>query len=202
VAANRGRVRLDGHPIEHLPAHARAAAGIGRTFQLVGLAKDQTVRDNILLAQHLAAGYSISDALLRTGRARRVEADLVEVADAVIAGLGFERFADVTVRSLSGGQQRIVEVAAVLATRPRLLMLDEPTAGLSPAASENLAVRLAQLRDDLGQTVLLIEHNVPLVLDVCDHIHVLTAGQLLASGRPEELARDERVLSAYLGTQA
>jgi branched-chain amino acid transport system permease protein len=201
VAADSGTVHLDGTPIHHLGPHDRAAAGIGRTFQLVGLARDQTVRENLLLAQHLDARYGIAAALLRTRHARRVEADLAEVADAVIDGLGFGHLAHLPVGSLSGGQQRIVEVAAVLATRPRLLMLDEPTAGLSPAAAETLAERLAQLRDDLGQSILLIEHNVPLVFALCDDVHVMAAGRHLASGTPDELARDDRVVSAYLGVQ-
>ena len=100
---------------------------------------------------------------------------------------------------LSGGQQRLVELAAVLATTPRVVMLDEPTAGLSPAAAENLAERLHALRDEHGQTILLIEHNVPLVLDLCDDVFVLNAGCLLASGPPDELARNPEILGAYLG---
>ena len=122
------------------------------------------------------------------------------MADEVIAGLGFERYANTPVRNLSGGQQRLVELAAVLATAPKLLMLDEPTAGLSPAAAENLAERLHGLRDDDGQSILLIEHNVPLVLDLCDHVYVLAAGRLLADGSPKELANRPEVLGAYLGT--
>jgi ABC-type branched-subunit amino acid transport system ATPase component len=92
-----------------------------------------------------------------------------------------------------------VELAAVLATGPKLLMLDEPTAGLSPAAAENLAERLRGLRNDRGQTILLIEHNVPLVLDLCDYVYVLSAGQLLAAGTTDELAAMPEILGAYLG---
>ncbi|MDQ1396281.1 MAG: branched-chain amino acid transport system ATP-binding protein, partial [Acidimicrobiaceae bacterium] len=106
---------------------------------------------------------------------------------------------DTLVGRLSGGQQRLVELGAVLATSPKLLMLDEPTAGLSPAAAENLAERLHALRDEHGQSMLIIEHNVPLVLDLCDHVYVLNAGRLLADGPPAELATNPEILSAYLG---
>jgi branched-chain amino acid transport system permease protein len=199
VPGATGRVFLNGAPLHELPPHARSKAGLGRTFQLVGLAKDMTVRDNVLLAQHLAASYSDASALLYSAKVDRVERELGALADEVIAGLGFEQFRDTPVGQLSGGQQRLVELAAVLATSPTLLMLDEPTAGLSPAAAENLAERLHSLRDEHGQSILLIEHNVPLVLDLCDHVYVLNAGTLLADGPPSELARRPEVLSAYLG---
>jgi branched-chain amino acid transport system permease protein len=195
----RGTVTLDGARLDALPPWQRARAGLGRTFQLVGLAKDMTVRENVLLAQHLAAPYGDGEALLYTAAVDRCERALAELADEVVAGLGFERFADTPVRNLSGGQQRLVELAAVLATSPKLLMLDEPTAGLSPAAAENLAERLHALRDDFGQSILLIEHNVPLVLDLCDHVYVLNAGAELADGPPAALAKKPEVLSAYLG---
>jgi ABC-type branched-subunit amino acid transport system ATPase component/ABC-type branched-subunit amino acid transport system permease subunit len=196
-----GRVLLDGREVQHDKQHQRAALGLGRTFQNVGLARDQSVRQNILLAQHVLTDYGDLAALGYTRGVARAERELHELADEVIAGLGFERYADTPVRMLSGGQQRLVELAAVLATGPKLLMLDEPTAGLSPAAAENLAERLSSLRDQRGQTILLIEHNVPLVLDLCDHVYVLSAGQLLAAGRPDELAQQPEILGAYLGGQ-
>ncbi len=194
-----GRVWLDGVALHDLAPHRRASAGLGRTFQLVGLSLDMSVRENILLARHQDAAYSDARALLYSRRVGEIEDALGVDADAAIAALGFERYADAPVRTLSGGQRRLVELAAVLATGPKLLMLDEPTAGLSPAAAENLADRLRELRDDHGQTILLIEHNVPLVLDLCDYVYVLNAGRLLAEGPPRELARKPEVLGAYLG---
>ena len=199
VPGATGRVTLDGVTLHDLAPHARAQVGMARTFQLVGLAKDMTVRENVLLTQHLAADYSDARALLYSASVDRVERHLSDLADQVIAGLGFERYTHTPVRQLSGGQQRLVELAAVLATSPKLLMLDEPTAGLSPAAAENLAERLHALRDDQGQSILLIEHNVPLVLDLCDHVYVLNAGRVLADGPPKELSRRPEVLNAYLG---
>ncbi|MDT7571247.1 MAG: branched-chain amino acid transport system ATP-binding protein livM [Actinomycetota bacterium] len=194
-----GSVRLDGADLTARKPHQRAAAGLGRTFQNVGLARDQSVRQNVLLALHPFARYGDAAALTYSPTARGTEAVLATIADEVIAGLGFEQYADTPVRQLSGGQQRLVELAAVLAIGPKLLMLDEPTAGLSPAAAESLAARLAQLRDEHGQSILLIEHNVPLVLDLCDYVYVLSAGQLLAEGTTQELAAMPEILDAYLG---
>ena len=103
-------------------------------------------------------------------------------------------------RNLSGGQQRIAEIACLLMTAPELVMLDEPSAGMAPAAAEELASRLRDLRDVLGRTVLLIEHNVPLVLDTCDTVTVLDAGRVIASGAPDAIVRDEKVIEAYYGS--
>jgi branched-chain amino acid transport system ATP-binding protein len=103
------------------------------------------------------------------------------------------------VRNLSGGQQRIVEIACLLMTAPDLVMLDEPSAGMAPAAAENLATRLRDLRDVVGRTVLLIEHNVPLVLDTSDYVYVLDAGRVIAEGEPREIAADQQVIDAYFG---
>jgi branched-chain amino acid transport system permease protein len=194
-----GRIELLGRDITNEPPHSRAAAGIGRTFQMIGLAKDRSVTENLLLAQHSVAAYSTAEALLRVGRARRVEPELRDRADAAIVALGFERYAGTPVNELSHGQQRIVELGCVLVTAPELVMLDEPSAGMSPGAAENLAERLRDIRDQLGRTVLLIEHNIPLVLDLCDDLYVLEAGRIIASGAAHEVAALPEVVGAYLG---
>jgi branched-chain amino acid transport system permease protein len=199
VPGATGRVTVDGVDVTGQPPHRRAQLGLGRTFQGVGLARDMTLRESILLGQHRRASYSNLQALLFTRQAREQEEQLGLIADAYVEGLGLTDLADQRVRSLSGGQQRLVEIAAVLASTPAVLMLDEPTAGLSPAAAEELARRLHELRDDHGQTILLIEHNVPLVLDLCDYVYVLNAGAVLAEGPPSELAANPEILSAYLG---
>ena len=199
LPASASSITLDGVEIAGEPAWARATAGIGRTFQLVGLPRELTVRESILLAQHRYARYGDASALFFTRRVAGTEAELSELTDRIIEELGFARYADTPVGRLSIGQQRLVEIAAVLAQGPKLLMLDEPSAGLSPAAAEQLAERLTELRDEHGQTILLIEHNVPLVLDVCDHVYVMNAGAMLAEGEPRSLARKPEILSAYLG---
>ncbi|MEA2682409.1 MAG: branched-chain amino acid transport system ATP-binding protein [Chloroflexota bacterium] len=201
VRPDSGVVRFLGQEIQDLAPHARAERGIARTFQNIGLAKSLTVRQNLLLAQHIVAGYNPVQALGFTRKTARVEAELLERADQALAALDFERFAHEPLRNLSHGQQRIVEIGCALVTAPELIMLDEPSAGMSPGAAENLALRLRDLRDELGRTVLLIEHNVPLVLDVCDYIYVLNYGSVLAHGSTAMIARQPEVIGAYFGEE-
>jgi branched-chain amino acid transport system permease protein len=194
-----GTVSMGGRDISGLSAHARAHLGLARTFQQIGLAKDQTVLENMLLAQHVLAGYGSAAALVYSARVARSELEMRSRALEAITALGFAGRENVPVRLLSGGQQRIVEVACALLTDPELLMLDEPSAGMSPAAAESLADRLRDLRDTQGRTVLLIEHNVPLVLDVCDYVYVLNFGKVLAQGTPDDILAHPDVITAYLG---
>jgi ABC-type branched-subunit amino acid transport system ATPase component/ABC-type branched-subunit amino acid transport system permease subunit len=199
VRTEHGVIRYAGEEIQHLRPDQRARRGIARSFQQVGLAKDLSVLDNFLLAQHQASPYGDISALLFSRRARRGEDVLRDRAREAIAALGFERYAEMPVRNLSGGQQRIVEIGCLLVTAPDLVMLDEPSAGMAPAAAESLAERLRDLRDRLDRTVLLIEHNVPLVLDTCDSVCVLDAGRIIAAGLPAEITASADVIDAYFG---
>jgi branched-chain amino acid transport system ATP-binding protein len=199
VRIDGGLIRYRGREIQSLRSDQRARLGIARSFQQVGLAKDLTVRDNFLLAQHQLAPYGDLEALLMSPRAGRTEREFATRTDEAIEALGFQQLADMPVRNLSGGQQRIVEIACLLMTAPDLVMLDEPSAGMAPAAAENLATRLRDLRDALGRTVLLIEHNVPLVLDTCDYVYVLDAGRMIAQGEPRDIAANQQVIDAYFG---
>jgi branched-chain amino acid transport system permease protein len=199
LTPDSGRVELLGEDVSALPAHLRAARGMGRTFQLIGLAKDLSVYENLLMAQHLAAPYSVASALTGIGASRRFEREIRQRADETLEGLGFGRYRDTLVTRLSHGQQRIVEIGCCLVTSPELVMLDEPSAGMSPAAAEDLAATLLDVRDQLGRTVLLIEHNVPLVLGVADELYVMAAGQVIADGEPGEVVTRPEVVTAYLG---
>lgn len=194
-----GTVELLGRDMTRAPAHARAAAGLGRTFQLIGLAKDLSVQENLLLAQHQVARYGVIEALSGLGRAPGIESELRERAGEALVALGFERYADTPVGKLSHGQQRIIEIGCALVTDPELVMLDEPSAGMAPGAVENLAERLREMRDELGRTVLLIEHNIPLVTDVCDELYVMANGSIIAHGEPGEVIGRPEVVEAYLG---
>ena len=194
-----GRVHLLGNDVSSHGAARRARAGLGRTFQNIGLVRDLSVTENFLLAQHHVSGYDPFSALVYTPPVARGERELRERADAAIEALGFQRYARTPVGNLSIGQQRIVELGAVLLTAPEVVLLDEPAAGMSPAAAENLAERLIDLRDTLGRTVLLIEHNIPLVMATCDDLYVLAAGRVIAHGAPNDVVRDDAVLEAYLG---
>ncbi len=200
IKPESGRISLFGADVTDMSAHARARLGLGRSFQLIGLAKDLSVTENLLLAQHQLASYDAASALLRLPRATRVEKELRQRAADAIEALGFDRYADTAVEQLSHGQQRIIEIGCLLVTAPEVLMLDEPSAGMAPALVENLAERLKEMRDDLGKTILLIEHNVPLVLDVCDELWVLDAGRVLANGDPKKVVGQAEVVDAYLGT--
>jgi ABC-type branched-subunit amino acid transport system ATPase component/ABC-type branched-subunit amino acid transport system permease subunit len=197
---DHGRIELLGRDVSSLPPHDRAALGMSRTFQLIGLAKNQSVYENLLIAQHLAAPYGVLSALTTLGPSRWYERDVRARADQVLDGLGFHRYRDTLVGRLSHGQQRIVEIGCALVTSPELVMLDEPSAGMSPAAAEDLAATLLDVRDRLGRTVLLIEHNVPLVLGVADELYVMAAGKVIADGEPVEVVQRPEVVTAYLGT--
>jgi branched-chain amino acid transport system permease protein len=194
-----GSIRFLGREISQQPPHARTGLGIARTFQRGGLAQNLSVRDNLLLAQHHLGDYAFGAALLHSRAVADAEAGLHGRAQEVIDALDYERYAETPVRNLSGGQRRIVEMACALVTAPDLLLLDEPSAGMAPAVVEDLADRLREIRDGLGQTVLLVEHHIPLVLDVCDHVYVLDHGRVIASGRPDDVAHHPDVLDAYLG---
>lgn len=196
-----GRVEFLGRDVTTLPAHQRAALGMGRTFQLIGLARSLSVEENLLLAQHTLADYGPLESVLHTSRALTQERALRERAREAIASLGFERYRDTPVKNLSGGQQRLVEIGCALVTAPEILLLDEPSAGLSPAATESLAERLRELRDDLRMTILLIEHHIPLVADVCDEVTVMTLGRVLTTGPTADVIGDPAVVTAYLGEE-
>ncbi len=198
LVPSHGTVRFLGEDVSDMPPHQRAARGMGRTFQLIGLAKDQSVYENLLMAQHLAAPYGVASALTTVG-SRWWERDIRERADKTLDGLGFHRFRDTLVGRLSHGQQRIVEIGCCLVTSPELVMLDEPSAGMSPAAAEDLAATLIDVRDKLGRTVLLIEHNVPLVLGTADELYVMDTGRVIADGEPAEVVTRPEVVTAYLG---
>ena len=201
VKPETGSARFLGRELMSLPPHERARVGIGRTFQQIGLTKDLSVKENLLLAQHVVADYPVLKGLACTPKAFDTEAALEKRAQHAIEALGFDAFTDTPVKNLSHGQQRLIELGCVLVTAPELLLLDEPSAGMSPGAVENLGERLRDIRDDLGRTVLLIEHHIPLVLDVCDYIYVLNFGKVLAHGTTEEIARKPEVIGAYFGEE-
>lgn len=199
VGTEAGTIRYQGREIQQLRCDQRARLGMARSFQQVGLAMDLSVRDNFLLAQHQMAAYGSGAAMLMLAHVSRHEAHLGQRADEAIASLGFADAADKPVKYLSGGQQRIVEIGCLLLTAPQLVMLDEPSAGMSPAAAESLAARLRDLRDVMGRTVLIIEHNVPLVMDICDHVYALDAGRMVCDGSPGQIRADRRVIESYFG---
>lgn len=196
-----GEVYLERHRLTHLPAHRIAALGIARTAQNLRPWREMTVLENVLVGCHLLGHAGLVAGALRLPQARREERRLRELAMERLAQVNLADSADRLVGELPLGGQRMVELTRALAADPRLLMLDEPAAGLHTRETQDLGKLIASLRDQ-GITVLLIEHDVSLVMSVCDRVAVLDHGELIAEGPPREIQSDSRVLAAYLGGAA
>lgn len=199
---DEGDVFFGGERITDLRPDQRTALGIGRTFQHVGLVRSFTVLENVLVAQHRSVGYGVASGLLGLPWARNEERVLRSRAREVLSYLGLSHLENAQLGNLSYGMLKQVEVAAVLATDPNVLMLDEPLAGLGPEESEEFGDRLLNMRRDLDLTVVIIEHHVPFMLRVCDYVYVLNFGRLLAEGKPEVVRTNRDVAEAYLGEGA
>jgi ABC-type branched-subunit amino acid transport system ATPase component len=191
-----GSVRFAGEEIGKRPAYQRIRAGLGRTFQSLELFEDLTVRENLLAAAEPAPWWAPITDLFRP----RADATASEGVDEALALVGLEGFADAYPPDLSLGQRKLVTVARALSRRPQMLLLDEPAAGLDSGESQELGRELKQLQER-GITIFLVDHDMDLVLGVCDHIYVLEFGKLIASGTPAEIRADERVIHAYLGVE-
>ena len=198
----RGRVRLFGEDVTERKPEERAQRGLGRTFQQVGLVRSFTVLENLVVAQHASVRSSGLASLFGTPGALREEQRLRENAARVLDFMGLGAFRDRRIGGLPYGTLKMVEVAAVLATDPSILMLDEPLAGASHEEGEAFCDRIEQMRAELGLTVVLIEHHVPLVLRTSDYVYVLNFGALLAEGPPEVVRDDPQVAEAYMGEGA
>jgi branched-chain amino acid transport system ATP-binding protein len=199
---NTGSVLYRGKDVTKAPPHVKAAMGFGRTFQNVGMVKSATALENLKTAQHAKAGYDAASGLLATGASLRAERRLEAKADAILDLLGLSHIRDQRVGGQSYGTLKLLELGCALATDPDILLLDEPTSGMGPDESDELGDRLLALRREFGLTMLVIEHHVPLVLRVCDHVYVLNFGRLLAEGKPSVIQTHPEVVAAYLGGEA
>ncbi len=199
---DRGSVWFKGVDVTRHEVHERAAMGMGRTFQNVGLVKSSTVRENLLTAQHLEAGYSVLAGMLGTPQSFAAERELGARAEALADIMGIKPLLDTRVAGLPYGMLKRVEVAAVLATDPDLLLLDEPTSGMGPEEAHKFGDTLLELRRTFELTVVMIEHHVPLVAQVCDYVYCLNFGEMLAEGTPEQVRSHPEVVRAYLGEEA
>jgi branched-chain amino acid transport system ATP-binding protein len=194
-----GRVLYRGNDVTKTPPHRKAALGIGRTFQNVGMVRSETVLENLLTAQHTHAGYGAFAALAGATIVRQREREMTTRSEAILELLGLSDFRDRRLDGLSYGTLKLLELGCALATDPDLLLLDEPSSGMGPEEAHELGQRLLALRRELSLTMLLIEHHVPLVAEVCDYVYVLDFGKLLAEGDADEVRRHPAVIAAYLG---
>ncbi|CAN5212419.1 ABC transporter ATP-binding protein [soil metagenome] len=193
-----GSFELGGKPYKPTAVHEVAKAGIARTFQNIRLFAEMTALENVMVGRHVRTGSGLVGAVFRTGSFKSEEAAIAKRAQELLDYVGIGRFADYKARTLSYGDQRRLEIARALATDPKLIALDEPAAGMNATEKVVLRELIDRIRKD-GRTILLIEHDVKLVMGLCDRLTVLDDGKQIAEGTAAEVQRNEKVVEAYLG---
>ena len=202
LPVSSGTIAIEGRDLARVPPHKYVQLGIGRTFQNLALFKHGTVVDNILVGRHWRMKTSLVEAALHFGRPRAEEVAARKRVEEIVEFLEIEHIRDKVVGTLSYGQQKRVELGRALATDPKVLLLDEIVAGMNQEETEDIARFILDIRDELGIAILLIEHDMHLVMDISDKVHVLNFGSTITEGAPEAVRSHPGVIEAYLGTSA
>lgn len=196
-----GDILYQGKPITNMEPHMISGGGVTRTFQNIRLFKKRSVYDNVLTACHLDASYGLLESFIRTPRCVREEKNLKEKAENLLEIMGLTSRKDFIADNLPYGLQRRLEIARALALNPKLILLDEPAAGMNPDETDQLMALIRQVKDDFDLSVLIIDHHMDLIMGICEKIMVLNFGCKLAEGTPEEIQNNHKVIEAYLGVE-
>lgn len=199
--ADSGSVTFDGKDIANWEPHDIAAAGVARTFQLLRMFTEMTVLENLMIGHHCHVKYGIFAGVFRVHRVAREEKEIRDEMMDILSFIGLADFAGVPASELSIGQRRLLALGRAIAMKPKLLMLDEPAAGLSPVNVDNLMAIMVQLKKKYGLTVIVVEHILKVVMDTCDRVTVLDHGEKISEGTPEFVRDDHAVIEAYLGKE-